>query len=294
MGFLQNIVNRASSPHEAALTTAVAALTLSGDFTDLERRIISLFRDQFPPLSDVEEEAFEKTLENAIQLVREKGVTSDTLNFIQTFVAPAIPDRQDRLALYRYVYALAMANLNVDSGEGALLQQMQPALGLDPYEITRVQQDAINEFKNLHNALAAAVLGLLVVTADGRVQEDELEAIRSNRALLEPLGKLDDMQFQLVYDLSLSIHDRFLLDAANRADFLRNVIAPALNTPALKTQAFHYAASVTTSDSDLSQAEVDTLKELLSSLGMGDAEGEAIFNHYMTRVRTIDGRPFTG
>ena len=59
MSFLDNLVNRkAAPPHEAAVTAAVALLTLSGDFTELERRIISLFRDQFPALSKLQEQAF--------------------------------------------------------------------------------------------------------------------------------------------------------------------------------------------------------------------------------------------
>src|SRR5579859_6970243 len=53
MSFLDNIVNRKVTPEEAAVSTGVVTLSLSGDFTDLERRLISIFRDEYPPLSNL-------------------------------------------------------------------------------------------------------------------------------------------------------------------------------------------------------------------------------------------------
>ena len=66
MSFLDNIVNRKVTPEEAAVCTGVATLTLSGDFTELERRIISIFRDEAPFLSDLDDTTFEAAVDKAI------------------------------------------------------------------------------------------------------------------------------------------------------------------------------------------------------------------------------------
>src|SRR3954471_24573199 len=91
MSFLDNIVSRKGAPpHEAVLTAAVALLTLSGDFTELERRIISLFRDQFPALSRLQEQAFAETVEKAIDLVHKQGAAQDIPRFVQEYLLPSI------------------------------------------------------------------------------------------------------------------------------------------------------------------------------------------------------------
>jgi hypothetical protein len=135
------------------------------------------------------------------------------------------------------------------------------------------------------------VLGLLVVTADGQVYEEELASLRESRNLLEPIARLDEVQFGLVYDLSMSIYNRFLQDPDNRLAFLYNIVMPMLDTRDMRIQAFHYTASIATADTDVAQAEVDFLKEVLKALKLNDAAGEAIFNQYMGRVKTIDGKP---
>lgn len=291
MSFLNRLSSPSGTPHEAGLVTAVAALTLDGDLTDLERRIISLFRDQFPPLSAVDDAMFTSTLERAVAMVNQQNVASDIVGFVRGVVAPAITNPQDRLHAYRYVYALAMADLNLNDGEAALLAAMQANLGLVPTACTQAEQEVLNEFRVLHRALAATVLGLVVVTADGRVDDSELENVRQGRALLEPIGRLDDTQFGLVFDLSLNIHDRFLLDPTNRQAFVSNIVTNLLDTQQVRLQAFEYAASIATADGDMAQAEADTLKLILADMQISDAAGEAIFNRYMARIRTIDGKP---
>src|SRR5438128_3150287 len=130
MSLLDRLANRAVSPHEAAVAGAVDTLTLSGDFTQLERRIISLFRDQFPALSQLQEPTFQQIVERAIDLVHRQGAVQDIRRFVQAYMSPALATPQDRIDAYRYAYSLAMANLNVDEGEGALLEEMKSGLGL--------------------------------------------------------------------------------------------------------------------------------------------------------------------
>ncbi len=291
MSFLDNIVNRKVTPEEAAACTGVATLTLSGDFTELERRIISIFRDQYPPLSNLDEPAFEAAVDKAIDLVQNQGVAQDVNQFVREYIMPSITTPEDRAAAYRYAYALALANLNVDPGEQSLLDAMKAQLGLDPSAYTRAEHEVLTEFGPLHKALAAIVLGFIVVSADALVVDDELQAMRDGRTLLEPIAALDDNQFQLIYDLGISVYNRFLLEPDNRAAFLYNVVVQQLNTRDLRVQAFHYAADVATADGDLARAEVDVLKDILHALQLSDSAGEAIFNQYMSRVKTIDGNP---
>jgi uncharacterized tellurite resistance protein B-like protein len=291
MSFLDNLVNRPVSPNEAAVTCAVAVLTLSGDFTDLERRIVAIFRDQFPALSKLQDPAFYPLIDKAIELVHKQGAIQDVQRFVRDYLAPAITDPQDRLAAYRYAYSLAMANLNVDDGEGMLLNEMKTGLGLGQAFSEAAEKAVLEEYSPLHRALAAIVLGFIVVTADDKVFQEELDAMRDARTLLEPIARLDDIQFGLVYDLGLSVYNRFLIDADNRLAFLYNIVTEKLNTRDLRIQAFHYAASIVTADSDIAQKEVDVLKEVLAALGLNDQVGESIFNQYMGRVKTIDGHP---
>ncbi len=291
MSFLDNLVNRAVSPHEAAVTCAVALLTLSGEFTELERRIISLFRDQFPPLSKVQEAMFAQVIERAIDLVHHQGAAQDVHQFVTQYVAPSIVDPDERVAAYKYAYSLAMANLNIDDGEQVLLNEMKSAFSLDDAAVQAAEQAALTEFAPLHRALAAIVLGFIVVTADGQVFQEELDEMRKARTLLEPIAHLEDVQFNLVYDLGLSIYNRFLLDPDNRLAFLYNIVIEKLPTRDNRVQAFHYAASIATADGDVAKAEVDVMKDLLQALHLNDAVGESIFNQYMARVKTIDGHP---
>ena len=291
MSFLDNIVNRKVTPPEAAVTAAVATLTASGEFTELERRIISIFRDQFPALSDLEDEDFKAIVEKAIDLVQNQGVARDVQTFVQEYLVPSLTSNEERAAAYRYAYALAMANLNIDPGEQTLLDAMKGLLNLDANTVAGAEAVITSEFGPLHQALSAVVLGFIVVTADGQIFDEELAAMRDARSVLEPIARLDDTQFQLIYDLGLSIYNRFLIETDNRLAFLYNVVVKQLSTRDLRVQAFHYAASVATSDGDLAKAEVDVLKEILKALQLSDQAGEAIFKQYMDRVKTIDGNP---
>jgi uncharacterized tellurite resistance protein B-like protein len=291
MSFLDNIVNRKIPPNDAAVATGVATLTLSGDFTDLERKLIGIFRDQYPALGTLDDATFEAAVDKAIDLIQVQGVIEDVPRFVQEYLAPSITTQDERLAAYKYAYSLAMANLNVDPGEQSLLDAMKGVLGLSSVYVNQAESEVLQEFGPLHKALSACVLGFIVVTADGQVFEEELNAMRDARNLLEPIARLDDNQFGLVYDLGLSVYNRFLLDPDNRNAFLNNIVIKQLNTRDLRVQAFHYAASVVTADSDLARAEVDILKEVMHALQLSDAAGEAIFNQYMARVKTIDGQP---
>jgi uncharacterized tellurite resistance protein B-like protein len=292
MAFLDKLSGgAASSPQEAALACAVTVLVLDGELSDLERRIISLFRDEFPPLSQVDEPVFVQILDRAVAMINDKKAAADVPGFVNATVAPAIAAYPDRLAAYRYVYALAMADLIVDDGETALLTALQSGLSLKPADCRQAEQDALAEFRVLHQALASAALGLMVVSADGNVAPEELEDLKAGRTVLETLGKLDDTQFGLVFDLSLNVHDRYLLDPQNRQGFLQNIVGNMLNTPDLRRQAFNYAAHIATSDGDIAQAEIDMLKTLIQTLQIPDADGEAVFNQYMARVKTINGKP---
>ena len=291
MSFLDNIVNRKVTPEEAAACVGIATLTLSGDFTELERRLISIFRDELPLLSNLDDTAFDAAVDKAIDLVQNQGIAQDINQFVTQYIMPSITSADDRSAAYRYAYALAMANLNVDPGEQSLLDAMKAQFGLDQSAYTRAEHEVLTEFGPLHKALSAIVLGFIVVSADEQVLDEELQAIRDGRTLLEPIARLDDNQFQLIYDLGISVYNRYLQDADNRAAFLYNVVVQQLNTRDLRVQAFHYAADVATADGDLARAEVDVLKDILHALQLSDAAGESIFNQYMSRVKTIDGNP---
>ncbi len=291
MAFLNTLSQRGLSAPEAALAAGTATLHLDGELTALEKRIIALFRDQFSPLSLLDEPTFEALLQRGMSHALSGVTLANVGQWVNTTIAPVVTNPTHRLELYRYCYALAMADLNVDEGENAVLTALIAVFGLSNADTSAAEAAVLTEFAGLHRALAATVVGLLVVTADGKVGEDELANIRNARTLLEPIGRLDDVQFELVFDLSLNIHDRFLLEPANREAFLTNVVTHMLNTPELARQAFEYAASVATSDGDIATSEADTLKAMLAALHVPDAEGEAIFNRYMAHIRTVDGRP---
>ncbi len=276
---------------QAGMAAAVAALTYSGPFTELETRLLSIFRDLFPPLSRLSEDEFQSTLQNAISVVQQQGAAENLHMFVTQYVGPALNRPEDRLGAYKYAYAMAMVNLNVDSGEEGFLADLKANLNIDPTAAKVAEQATLTEFATLHKALASAVLGLIVIAADGQILQAELDRLKADRKLLEPVAKLDDTQFDLVYDMAVSVYNRFLMDANNRRIFLYNIIVPRLEGRDLRTQAFHYVASIATADGDLSSTEIEAMKDVLTALGMSDQAGEAIFGQYMSRVHTIDGRP---
>ncbi len=290
MTFLDRLTSPAS-PHEAAIASGIAVLSLSGPFTDLERRLVSIFRDEFPLLSKLSDPVFTQITDRALDLVQRQAAATNPHQFVQSYVAPAITTPADRAALYRYTYALAMANLNVDSGEQTILDALKTDLALDPVAVQSAESEAMASFVALHRAVAAISLGFIVVAADGIVKQEELDDLKASRKLIEPIARMDDTQFTLVYDLGTSIYNRFLTDLNNRRVFLYHLIVPRLETPEVRIQAFHYAASICTSDGDVARAEIDTLKDVLTALQIDDATGEKIFGDYMARVKTIDGQP---
>ncbi len=279
------------SPPEAALACGVALFTLSGAFGDLEKRLLSVLRDEFPPLSRVTDAGFDQFIARASSMVTTPGALANPHLFIQQNITPAVPAQADRLAMYRFAYALAMSNLNVDSGEQMLLDALKAEFALDDAATKQVEADVNTVYAPSQRALAALTLGLIVVAADGIVRQEELDDLRASRKLLEPIARLDDTQFNLTYDIGQSVYARFLTDPNNRRIFLYYLIVPRLDTPDIRTQAFRYAASIATSDSDIARAEIDTLKDILTALQMNDDAGEGIFNEYMSRVKTIDGQP---
>ncbi|PJF34700.1 MAG: hypothetical protein CUN49_14335 [Candidatus Thermofonsia Clade 1 bacterium] len=292
MSFIDKLV-RGLTLHEGALSCGVVTLSQDAEFSELERRLVSLFRDQFTPLSDLDESAFRNALERAERFVRENNLTvsANVPAYVRTHLAPIITQPNHRAELYRYAYALAMADLTIDEGEEIVLTALLQTFSIADDVKKQAEQEVMQEFYTLHHAIAAAALGLIVVTADGRVEQDEVDHVRDARGLLEPIGRLDDLQFSLVFDMALNVHDRFLLDPENRAAFLQNIVANMLNTRQLALQAFEYASAVATVDADISQAELDVLKGLLETLHIDDTEGQAIFERYMLRVKTIDGKP---
>jgi len=293
MTFLNKLTSPPLSPPEAGVTCGAAMLSVSGPVTDLERRLLSLLRDEFPPLSRITDTAFDDFTNRALALVTTPGtVTSTNLRqFIQQNFATVITAPADRLALYRYAYALAMANLNIDNGEQSFLDALKTEFGLDPAACKATENDVATLYAPNYRALAAVTLGLIVVAADGKILPEELENMRTARKVLDPIGRLDDTQFDLVNELGQSIYNRFLTDPNNRRTFLYYMIVPRLETADLRTQAFRYAASIATSDGDLATAEIDALKDMLAALGLTDDAGEALFNEYMGFVKTIDGQP---
>jgi uncharacterized tellurite resistance protein B-like protein len=276
---------------EAGLAAAVAALTYSGPFTELETRLLSIFRDLFPPLSRATEDEFQAALTRAVDVVQQQNAAQNARQFVTQYVGPALNKPEERLGAYKYAYAMAMVNLNVDSGEEGFLAELKASLGLDPTAAGVAERSTLSEFATLHRALASAVLGLMVIAADGQIQQAELDRLKGDRNILDSIAKLDDTQFDLVYDMAVSVFNRFLMDANNRRIFLYNIIVPRLEGRDLRTQAFHYVASIATADGDLSSMEVEAMKDILTALGMSDQAGEAIFGQYMSRVRTIDGQP---
>jgi len=293
MSFIDRIRTTGLSQSEGALSCAVAILSQDGELSDLERRLIGLFRDQFSPLSGLDETAFRTALERAERFVTENNLmnSANIPAYVRAQLVPLMTQPTHRAELYRYAYALAMADLTIDEGEQVVLDALLQTFAIAPATRQTAEADVLREFYTLHHAIAATALGLIVVTADGRVEQDELDHVREARALLAPIGHLDDLQFSLVFDMALNVHDRFLLDSDNRQAFLQNIVSTMLNTRELSLQAFEYASAIATADGDISQAELDTLKALLDTLNIHDSDGEAIFDRYMVRVRTIDGKP---
>ncbi len=290
MTFLDRLANP-TPPQEAAIACGVAVLTLSGQFTTLERRLISIYRDEFPPLSKLSEMVFVQMLDRTSDLIGRQNAAADVHSFVRQYVMPAIVDPGDRAALYQFCYGLAMADLNVDVNEQSLLDALKMDLPLDPATSSAAEARALANYSVLNHSVGAVALGFIVMAADGAVKQEELADIKAARSQLDTIARLDDTQFGLVYDMGTSIYNRFLTDPNNRRVFLYHIVTPRLETQLLRTQAFHYAASVATSDGDVARAEIDTLKDILTAFGIDDATGEQIFNQFMSRVRTIDGVP---
>ncbi|HRE48843.1 MAG TPA: TerB family tellurite resistance protein [Aggregatilineales bacterium] len=291
MTFLNKITSPLGSPIDAALAAAVTLTTLDGDLLDVEKRVISLFRDEFPPLGDLNEGGFQIAFDKAVTFVSQNMPAADLNRFSREMLAPVVTLPDQRLALYGYLYALAMADLNLDAQETAFLEMIRVAFNLFSVDVETVQNTVLANFRGLHQALAAAVLGLVIVSADGKVDDSEVQSVQRERALLEPIAALNDLQFGLTFDMALNIHDRFLLDATNRRAFMSDILAQIITQPTVRLQAFEYAAAVATSDADISSAEIEVMKELLQTLQISDAQGEQVFNKYMARVRTVDGKP---
>jgi tellurite resistance protein len=279
------------SAEEVGLLTAVVTVQQTGDFTELDRRCISLLRDELPRLSPLDETTFSSVLDSAINRAKSTSYSADLNSFINTVVSPVINTAPERKSLYGLVYVLAMTDLNINQGEQTLMQIMRTAWGPDQTPFDQAEEDILTRFQMLFRGIAGVSLGLMVVSADGKAQDAELQDLRSARNVLEPLKVLDDAQFNLVFDLALTVHDRFLLDVSARKDFLEQVVANLLQSPDVRYQTFHYAAHIATADGDIAQSEVDMLRDVLHALGMRDEAGDAIFEQYMSRVQTIDGKP---
>ena len=118
---MANFFSRSSStsltPEAAGLTAGVLALALTGDFSDLDKRCISLFRDQFFRLSPLDEDVFQRTMDQALIGVNTGNYTANVPGFVASILTPALPTPEDRIGVYRYVYALAMSDLNINDGE---------------------------------------------------------------------------------------------------------------------------------------------------------------------------------
>lgn len=279
------------SPEEAGLVAGVFTLSLTGDFSDLDKRCVSLFRDEYFRLTPLEEEGFQTTLTSALTRVTSGNFAANIPAFVSGTLLPAMITPEDKIGVYRYIYALAMTDLNINDGENALMQAVRQAAGIESAQFDAAEQAVLTEFQTLYRAIASISLGLMVVTADGKADQSELDDIRKDRSLLEPLGRLDDTQFDLVYDLGLTVHDRFLLDVNARKDFITNILANLLSSREVRYQAFRYAASVATSDGDIAQVELDMLKDVLHALGIRDEVGDQLIGEFMSRVRTVDGKP---
>jgi uncharacterized tellurite resistance protein B-like protein len=279
------------SPEEAGLTAGVLTLALTGDFTDLDKRCVSLFRDEYFRLSPLDEASFQSTLAAAQARVTTGNLTANVPAFVTGTLMPVLPAPEDKIGVYRYIYALAMSDLNINDGENTLMQAFRQTAGIEPAQFDAAEQAVLGEFQVLYRAIASISLGLMVVTADGKADQTELDDIRKSRSLLETLGRLDDTQFELVYELGLTVHDRFLLDVEARKDFVTNILANLLSSREVRYQAFRYAASVATADGDIAQVELDMMKDVLNALGIRDEVGDQLFNEFMGRVRTIDGKP---
>lgn len=278
-------------PEDVALMTAVVTLLQTGDFTDLDRRCIGLFRDEFPRLSPLDDAAFQTALEGGVSQAKAGDYAANAPAFVTSVVVPNLASEEDRGALYQFVYALAMTDLNLNEGETSVLQALRQSFGNDQATFDQAEESVLSRYQGLYRAIAATALGLMVVTADGKAGEDELADIRSARSVLEPIAQLDDVQFNLVYDMSLVVHDRFLLDVKAREDFVKNIVGNLLQNREVRYQVFHYAAHIATADGDIAQAELDTLRLVLHALDMKDEAGDAIFQQYMDRVKTVDGKP---
>ena len=257
MTFLDKLANPPLSQPEAALTGAVALFTLSGAFGDLEKQLISTLRDEFPPLSKVNEAAYNQFIGRAVTVVNTPGTLTDIHQFVQQRLVLAIELPADRLALYRFIYALAMSNINIDSGEQSLLDAIKAEFVFSEANCKAVETAVTNTYAPLHRALAALALGWIVVAADGVVKPEELSSLKADRKLLDPIARMDDTQFLLIYEIGQSLYTRFLNEANNRRIFLYYIIVPRLDTIDLRTQAFRYAASVATSDGDIAKSEID-------------------------------------
>jgi hypothetical protein len=291
MSFLDKLVsNPPLSSSEAAVTAGVALFTLSGTYSDLERRLLSVFRDEFPALSRTTDAAFDQFVARASALVGTPGTVAVPRQFVQKLLSPTILTMADRLALYRYCYALAMTDLNVDANEQTLLDAVKAEWSLAPADCKSAEDEVLGTYAPTYRSVAAIALGFVVAAADG-IQQEEIVDLKAERKVLMPIGRLDDTQFGLIFDIGMSIFKRFLADANNRRIFLYYMIVPRLDTSDLRAQAFRYAAAVAVANADIAQVEIDTLKDVLTAFQMTDQAGETIFNEYMTRVKTIDGKP---
>jgi len=94
-----------------------------------------------------------------VNRVTSQNLTTSLDTLLNTYFLPSITTPQDREAAYRYVYALAMADLNINEAEGGLLTQLHNSLGLPPDTYDKAQAAVLAQYQTLHRALAAISLG---------------------------------------------------------------------------------------------------------------------------------------
>jgi tellurite resistance protein len=289
MGFVENVLNRKVSPQEAAISAGVYLLMLGGDFSDFERQALSLMRDVYPPLSKLRNDVFIQAIERALHMLYSGELPYNAEILVRDYLVPALPCMEDKQGVYSFVYALGKANLNVDDQERDFLEVVGQGFSLNRRMTQTIETAIDTEFDSMYKAIAVIAVGLVVVTADGKVKDDELLDMQKNRGLVPALANLDDTQFEQLFNLTVSMYNRFLSEEANRRAFLYNVLPRVLSRRDLRLQVFHYAASICTSDGDVATSEVTTLQDILVALDLHDDLGASIFNQYMSRVKTIDG-----
>jgi uncharacterized tellurite resistance protein B-like protein len=204
---------------------------------------------------------------------RLEGVTD--LDALLGSLRRRLPDHETRLLAFGLAAAVALADQRATRAELGLLKTVQAALGIAEDEVVRVI-DAIERGRPLQEGLGEPVARLyaevmvLVVAADGRLQQSEAravaEALARDRLFAQLTGALAE---QYVSEAVTALREQGLPERLQ-------VLARGIRTHEQRLSAFGLAARVSRATGFVSADEQRVLDLLQATFGLDDGEVRAL------------------